>query len=115
MGTNRFYQASVQNLSDQTNSTTTYSDVIGLALDLDPLDQVTFRFMVIFKQSNALDSVKIQFTTPPNPLVFAYTQRMLSASISVNGPLVGANVPQADTPYVSWSEGYIENGSTPGS
>ena len=110
---NRFYMSSVQNANAQTNGTTNFTDITGLAIPMSAADQLTFRFMVIFQQSNALDSIKIQFTAPAAPVVFAYDHHIFNAS-SINAPLLGTTVPSPDTPYISWTQGYIENGPTEG-
>jgi hypothetical protein len=111
--TNRFYMACAQNSQDITNATSTYIDATGLSIDVDPGDQLTFRFMVLVQQSNALDSIKLNLAIPADPVIMAYDMHLFDRA-SINAEIIGSVMPLANTPFVSWTQGYFENGPNSG-
>jgi hypothetical protein len=109
-----FVQGAAEVTLDQVISGTTMVPISELGCPVNENDHVNFTFRLLFRQSSALDSIKIDLDYPVSPVEVSWNTKIQNVLPVSNVEAVGTTVPLPDVSYVALIDGILINGDNPG-
>lgn len=110
----KFSQNAQEVTIDQVISGTTLVGIDELQCKAKPFGRCIFCFYILFQQSSALDSIKVDLAFPANLTSITYNITIPGVPVVSNAIGIGLTLAQANTDFLVTIEGQMVNGATQG-